>query len=92
MRFQAANQHVDRGRVLRQSGDCGGAINEFARALQIDPGNQAAAQELQTTDKPQPGAAAASGWSTRQWCARVDGPDAAAGGRAARHCVRWARR
>ncbi len=57
LRFQAANQHVDRGRVLRQSGDSGGAINEFARALQIDPGNQAAAQELQTTDKPTPGAA-----------------------------------
>lgn len=59
MRFQAANQHVDRGRVLRQSGDSGGAINEFARALQIDPGNQAAAQELQITDKPAPGAAPA---------------------------------
>lgn len=43
--------------MLRQSGDSGGAINEFARALQIDPGNQAAAQELQTTDKPQAGAA-----------------------------------
>ena len=47
LRFEAANMHVDRGRVLRQSGDMGGAINEFARALQIDPGNQAAAQELQ---------------------------------------------
>ncbi len=57
MRFQAANQHVDRGRVLRQSGDSGGAINEFARALQIDPGNQAAAQELQATDRPTPGVA-----------------------------------
>ena len=52
LRFQSANQHVDRGRVLRQSGDVGGAINEFARALQIDPGNQAAAQELQLTQKP----------------------------------------
>jgi general secretion pathway protein D len=52
MRFQSANQHVDRGRVLRQSGDVGGAINEFARALQIDPGNQAAAQELELTQKP----------------------------------------
>ncbi len=52
LRFESANQHVDRGRVLRQSGDVGGAINEFARALQIDPGNQAAAQELQLTQKP----------------------------------------
>jgi general secretion pathway protein D len=51
MRFKAANMHVDRGRVLRQSGDVDGAINEFARALQIDPGNQSAAQELQVMEK-----------------------------------------
>jgi general secretion pathway protein D len=51
LRFQAANLHVDRGRVLRQSGDISGAINEFARALQIDPGNQSAGQELQVTEK-----------------------------------------
>jgi general secretion pathway protein D len=59
LRFQDANQHVDRGRVLRQAGDVSGAINEFARALQIDPGNQAAAQELELTQKP--GAAAPAG-------------------------------
>ena len=46
--------HVDRGRVLRQSGDVTGAINEFARAMQIDPGNEAAAQELQLTEKQRP--------------------------------------
>jgi len=59
MRFQAANAHVDRGRVLRQSGDQDGAITEFSRALQIDPGNQAASQELEQTTKPKapPGAA-----------------------------------
>jgi general secretion pathway protein D len=55
LRFQAANEHVDRGRVLRQSGDFGGAINEFARALQIDPGNQAASQELDFTEKSSKG-------------------------------------
>ncbi len=59
LRFQAANQHVDRGRVLRNSGDSDGALNEFARALQIDPGNQAAAQELSITEKHAPGTAAA---------------------------------
>ncbi|HEY1743656.1 MAG TPA: secretin N-terminal domain-containing protein, partial [Granulicella sp.] len=52
IRFQAANAHVDRGRVLRQSGDSGGAATEFARALQIDPGNQVATQELEITEKP----------------------------------------
>jgi len=52
LRFEAANMHVDRGRTLRGSGDVSGAVNEFARALQIDPGNQAAAQELQLSEKP----------------------------------------
>ena len=49
IRFLAAATHVDRGRVLRQSGDSGGAVNEFTRALEIDPGNQSASQELQIT-------------------------------------------
>ena len=56
MRYTAANLHVDRGRVLRQSGDITGAINEFSRALQIDPGNEAAAQELQVTERSPQGA------------------------------------
>ena len=48
---------MDRGRVLRQSGDLAGALNQFTRALQIDPGNEAAAQEIKITqrqDKIQP--------------------------------------
>jgi general secretion pathway protein D len=57
LKFQAANMHVDRGRVLRQSGDINGAINEFARALQIDAGNEAAAQELRTMEPVKPGTA-----------------------------------
>ena len=66
LRFEAANMHVDRGRVLRQSGDVDGAINEFARALQIDPGNEAAAQELALTEQrrsagPEQGPMAATG-------------------------------
>ena len=52
MRFQDSNAHLDRGRVLRQSGDVGGAITEFSRALQIDKGNQSAAQELLVTEMP----------------------------------------
>jgi general secretion pathway protein D len=52
MRFQDSNAHLDRGRVLRQSGDLGGAITEFSRALQIDKGNQSAAQELLATEMP----------------------------------------
>jgi general secretion pathway protein D len=65
MRFQASASHVDRGRVMRQSGDINGALTEFTRALQIDPSNQAAAQEIQITEHPEtapvsgPGAAVA---------------------------------
>ena len=51
MKFQASVSHVDRGRVLRQNGDLVGALNEFTHALQIDPGNQTASQEI---DQVQP--------------------------------------
>ncbi len=50
-KFQASVSHVDRGRVLRQNGDLVGALNEFTHALQIDPGNQTASQEI---DQVQP--------------------------------------
>jgi general secretion pathway protein D len=51
MRFQAAAAHVDRGRVLLQSGDLAGAEAQFNRALQIDPSYQAAQQELDQLHK-----------------------------------------
>ncbi len=56
-RFLASVGHVDRGRVLRQSGDLTGALAEFKRALQIDSSNQTAQQEIdqvqQVLDNPQ---------------------------------------
>ncbi len=54
MRFLAAVQHVDRGRVLRQSGDFAGAITQFLRAAEIDPSNQSAQQEIEITQREQP--------------------------------------
>jgi general secretion pathway protein D len=61
LKFEASNMHVDRGRVLRQSGDVDGAVNEFARALQINPGDEVAAQELSVTEKKTgPGGAASN--------------------------------
>ena len=73
MRFLAAVGHIDRGRVLRQSGDLTGALNEFMRALQIDPSNQTAQQEIDRLKNPQAAAQAAapvvavpSAQSTRQ--------------------------
>ena len=53
MVFRAAVAHVDRGLVLKQSGDYAGALAEFTRAYQIDPGNQAAQQELDQLQKMQ---------------------------------------
>ncbi len=51
MRFQAAAAHVDRGRVLIQSGDLNGALAEFQRALEINPGYQIAQQEIDQLQK-----------------------------------------
>jgi general secretion pathway protein D len=51
MRFQAAAAHVDRGRVLIQSGDLNGAMAEFQRALEINPGYQIAQQEIDQLQK-----------------------------------------
>jgi general secretion pathway protein D len=53
MRFQAAVTHVDRGRVLRQSGDLSGALAQFNRALQMDPSNQTAQQEIDQIQQQQ---------------------------------------
>ena len=53
MRFQAAVAHVDRGRVLRQNGDINGALAQYNRALQIDAGNQAAQQEIDSIQREQ---------------------------------------
>jgi general secretion pathway protein D len=46
IKFKASVAHVDRGRVLKASGDPEGALTEFTRALQYDPSNQTAQQEI----------------------------------------------
>ena len=52
MRFKAAAAHVDRGRTYLQGGDSGAALTEFTRALQIDPSNQTAQQEIDLIRNP----------------------------------------
>ncbi len=51
--FKASAAHLDRGRTLLQGGDTDGALTEFTRALQIDPSNQTAAQEIDKIRNPQ---------------------------------------
>src|SRR5258708_175298 len=51
MRFQAAAAHVDQGRVLIQSGDLNGALAQFQRALEINPGYEVAQQEIDKLQK-----------------------------------------
>ena len=58
LRPLAAFQHIDRGRLMRQNGDYTGAIQQFMRALEIDPSNQAAHQEIEITQREQPPAPA----------------------------------
>ena len=45
-RFDAAALHVKQGEKLRDQGDDTGALTEFMRALEIDPSNELAAQEI----------------------------------------------
>lgn len=47
-RVKSATFHVDRGRRLLAEGQPDAAAAEFQKAVSVDPGNQAAAQELQT--------------------------------------------
>ena len=66
MRALASAQHVDKGRALLQNLDYAGAITEFMRALQIDPGDQVAQQEIEEAQRlqgpmtPSPAGAAAA--------------------------------
>lgn len=48
-RFTAATLHVKRGEALRDQGDVTGALTEFLRALEIDPSNELATQEIRAT-------------------------------------------
>src|ERR1700674_4259649 len=47
LRFQAAYVHVERGEKLIAQGDTTGALTEFMRALEIDPSNELAHQDIQ---------------------------------------------
>ena len=46
MRVSASSAHITKGRKLLQSGDTQGALAEFLHAAEIDPGNEAAQQEI----------------------------------------------
>ena len=45
MQFVAAQAHVDRGQVYRAQGEVEQALDQFQRALEIDPASSVAAQE-----------------------------------------------
>ena len=46
VRVSASSLHLTKGRKLFQAGDEPGALAEFLRAAEIDPGNEAAQQEI----------------------------------------------
>jgi general secretion pathway protein D len=62
-RFSAAALHVEHGERLRDQGDYTGALTEFLRAIEIDPSNELATQDIQATkqklnaQKPAPASA-----------------------------------
>jgi general secretion pathway protein D len=48
-RFPAAAMHVEHGEKLRAQGDYTGALTEFLRAIEIDPSNELASQDIKAT-------------------------------------------
>jgi general secretion pathway protein D len=48
-RFPAAALHVEHGERLRDQGDYTGALTEFLRAIEIDPSNELASQDIKVT-------------------------------------------
>jgi general secretion pathway protein D len=49
LKFNAAAVHTHQGEKLRDQGDMSGAMTEFVRALEIDPSNELAEQDLRLT-------------------------------------------
>ncbi len=49
LRFTAAAVHTHQGEKLREQGDFSGALTEFMRALEIDPSNELAQQDIRQT-------------------------------------------
>jgi general secretion pathway protein D len=49
LKFNAAAVHTHQGEKLRDQGDMSGAMTEFVRALEIDPSNELAEQDLRQT-------------------------------------------
>src|ERR1700744_1829908 len=47
LRFQAGSAHVEKGEKLLEQNDTTGAMTEFLRALEIDPSNDLAHQDIQ---------------------------------------------
>jgi general secretion pathway protein D len=47
LRFQAGSAHVSRGEKLAAQGDITGALTEYLRALEIDPSNELAHQDIE---------------------------------------------
>jgi general secretion pathway protein D len=49
LKYTAASVHTHQGEKLRDQGDMSGAMTEFMRALEIDPANELAQQDIRQT-------------------------------------------
>ena len=56
LKFTAAAVHTQRGEKLRDQGDMSGALAEFVHALEIDPSNELAQQDIRQTKQKLAGA------------------------------------
>lgn len=55
MRTTASNDHLSKGRQLFQAGNLTGALAEYLHSAEIDPGNEAAQQEIARVRRAQSG-------------------------------------
>jgi general secretion pathway protein D len=60
IRTTASSAHITKGRKMFQAGDVQGALSEFLHAAEIDPGNEAAQQEIARVRERQGASAPAS--------------------------------
>ena len=74
-RMLAAGAKVKRGQKLREQGDLAGALTQFEKAIEVDPSNDLAAQEMRRTQQMMQKAAGGGGQAQASPTPRSDEDD-----------------
>jgi general secretion pathway protein D len=74
-RMLAAGAKIKRGQKLREQGDLAGALTQFEKAIEVDPSNDLAAQEMRRTQQMMQKAAGGGGQAQASPTPRSDEDD-----------------